>query len=451
MITIQNTYVTKYYNAVKFKKDHTDILFRGLGPSLFLQETASGSIELPAEVGHRVFKYLSVLDIHLLKRINTRFQACVNDFTHLVFREKSCFDFSNVSDTQVITYFLQDRIDSIILKAFGRALVEAPFLGSFQNTDRIPSHERYAIARGLVAANSWGNRKDPEPFISFYVGRRDQRPFTASTVRTFVGRKWQVQSSSPAVRFIYVSGIYGHHLYPINQNKNEPYLPIHHPDRDVKRLGNLDAGFGLRSSSWSLNNLLLISEIFENLDDCFIPFTSKFPISETITSQEPIDPEEKPQAIIEPLEEAEQPLAENVDPQAFPPPQEPIDEVIVEEDLEPDQNQEPPALVEQENNNQAVEHAPIIPQPLVPDTQLPQSLESPVVLEGQNLNSSSQEPVIDGDVQPLPPQPEEPQIPVLPNIPQKQPVTAPSWYISIPLSIWQHVVSFWSWLTNRSR
>lgn len=282
MISLQNTWIARHFNSA-VKADHIDILFKRLGPSLF--KTASGKTELSVELGHRIFEYLWLLDIHLLKRVNKQFQACINEFNRSVFKRRSCFDFSDVSDTQLITYFFQDKIHPFILKAFGRALVEAPFLGRFEDGESIPSHEGHAIARGLVATNPAEDLSmwTVEPFISFYVERRDKKPFTASTIYNDDNQVWRVQTSVPAVRFIYVRGLNGYELFSINRAETMFYLPDRHPDEYITKLGNLDSGFDMRIDNWKLERLLFISQIFENLDKHYIPFTSKIPIRESIS------------------------------------------------------------------------------------------------------------------------------------------------------------------------
>lgn len=218
------------------------------------------------DVTHCILSKLSIPQYCQLKRVSTIFRENCDDVLRPIlvgkFEEYNC---SRASTISLLTYLpFSERIPSILLKAFGRSLREAPFIGVFNNHKEISQHDT-AIAKGFVP-NQYG---DFRPFFSFYIGKRNLASFT-TTVSSNESKSTSV--NTPFLRFIYTEGMFGHTLYASDLKENIPFLSPSNPTR-IDELAKLSDGFGLRETSWKAETISFISQVFDQKHPDFILWT----------------------------------------------------------------------------------------------------------------------------------------------------------------------------------
>lgn len=261
-----NSLIHDTFNTLHVKKgqaQHLTFLTTGL-----FKDKCKNWTSLNNDITHSVVSNLNVIELYQLRRISKNFrESCENFLRSILVQKFDDYNCSRASTVSLLTYVpYSERIPSIILKAFGRSLLEAPFLGVFKNHKNI-SHHNTPIAKGFGPDQNG----DMKPFISFYIGKRDLTPFKANLPPSDEQSN-PTPMSTPSLRFIFTEGMCGHTLYSSPQAEWEPFFPkpitgIFHD------LVLITAGFGLRTINWNAASLSFISDVFDQKHPNFIPWT----------------------------------------------------------------------------------------------------------------------------------------------------------------------------------
>lgn len=244
-------------------------------------------IKVPNGPCGKIGEYLTGVEVYRLSLINKAAYFGVAEQVRSIFRElfekKTLFRLDAIdpsktlSTSQLAIHFVfMNKVNPLILNAFGPLLITSPFLGKFNRKQDIPQHPQYPIVRGILTDRELPVKS--EPFISFNIGRRDGQPFAGDARPKYV-------------RFIYVKRAFEAQMGCINAQEISTLIPEDHPNRREEDLSyNLVNAFPMRRSAWKGGTLCYLSEIFCQSpafsSDMFVPYAERQNSAGTITSEE---------------------------------------------------------------------------------------------------------------------------------------------------------------------